>query len=962
MIEFIRTLQESREFGPDLVDVRSFPATEGRYADLSRPLPAALEAALRRQGITRLYSHQAGAIDQVRDGRNVLVVTPTASGKSLIYILPTFERVIREPGARALYLFPYKALEQDQLKAIRALGEDLGNGRSIRAEIYDGDTPAGRRKAIKSDPPEILITNPDMLHLGLLAYHDDWRELFSRLKLVILDELHVYKGIFGSHLHHILARLRRVAEHHGASPRFVASSATIANPGELGQSLTGLPFSVVDNNGAPRAAKHILFLNPTGSPYTAATKLLARSLREGFRTIAFTKARKITELIHSWIVQEHPALRGRISSYRAGYLPEERREIERRLASGEIRGVISTSALELGVDIGGLDVCILVGYPGSIVSSWQRIGRVGREDRESLTCLVGMPDALDQYFMREPEEFFRRGFEKVVFDPGNRVIASDHLVCAGAEIPLTREGDEPRYTPGTFQVVHDLERSGGLVRDAEAERWYSFRRNPHRGVNLRGIGSTYTILQEGGGERASRVIGTVDAVRAFHECHEGAVYLHLGQQYLVRSLDVESRKVSVVPVDTDYYTEVKAEKQTEILDTLASRELGPSQVKLGRLKVTEQILGYEKRRLSGRDRLSSHPLALPPITIETVGLWMELPDPLRSMVVSRAGHFMGGIHAVEHAAISLFPLLAICDRSDIGGISYPLHPQVGRSAIFIYDGYPGGVGLAAKGYDGLEDLLGRTLRLIEGCRCEDGCPSCIHSPKCGNGNQPLDKEAAGLILRVLTGALPLEESVRPEASPVSREIRPEVGAAPARLGTEEKKLLYFDLETLRSAEEVGGWGHVSRMGMSIGVVFDEGKQEYRAYREAEVERLLLDLVTADRVVGFNIDRFDLPVLSGYTAWDLGKIRTFDMLSHIHGKLGFRLKLDALAEATLGQRKTADGLQALAWAKEGRFDLIERYCRQDVEVTRSLHRFGREHLFLLYYDREGRKVRLPVDWT
>ncbi|MCI0568358.1 MAG: DEAD/DEAH box helicase [Acidobacteria bacterium] len=961
MIDFVRALSASRDFGPDLVQVRSFPAAAGKYADLAEGLSPALSEALQRQGISRLYSHQAEAIDRIRRDQNVLVVTPTASGKSLIYILPTFERVIREPGARALYLFPYKALEQDQLKAILSLGGDLGGGRRIRAEIYDGDTPASRRKAIKADPPDILITNPDMLHLGLLAYHDDWREFFSHLRLVVLDELHVYKGIFGCHLHHILVRLRRVADHHGTRPRFVASSATIANPDELGTALTGEDFALVDDNGAPRAAKHIAFLNPAVSAYTSATKLIAKSLSSGYRTIAFTKARKITELIHSWLVQQDPKLRERISSYRAGYLPEERREIERRLVQGDLWGVISTSALELGVDIGGLDVCVLVGYPGSIVSSWQRIGRVGREDRESLTCLVGMPDALDQYFMREPEEFFRRGFERVVFDPANRVIAADHLVCAGAEIPLTRQEDEPRYAEGTFDVVQDLERQGGLVRDAEVERWYSFRRNPQRSVNLRGIGNTYTILRGENGDPSGRVIGTVDAIRAFHECHDGAIYLHLGQQFLVRAMDVENRKVRVAAVDTDYYTVVKAEKQTEILATLASRVLGPARIHLGRLKVTEEILGYEKRRLHGRDRISSHDLELPPIVFETVGLWIELPEDLRGMVVAREGHFMGGIHATEHAAISLFPLLAICDRNDIGGISYPLHPQLGRSAIFIYDGYPGGVGLAAKGYDGLEDLLERTRKLIEGCPCEKGCPSCIHSPKCGNGNQPLDKKAALLILRVLTGVLPLERSMQESPAPAS-ELLATASEARREKTTQDGRVLYFDLETLRSAEEVGGWENTAKMGMSVGVVFEEGKAEYRTYREADVERLLLDLVTADRVIGFNIDRFDLAVLSGYTTWDLGKIRTFDMMGYIYSKLGFRLKLDSLAETTLGERKSADGLQALAWVKEGRFDLIEEYCRKDVEVTRSLHRFGVTNRFLLYHDREGRKVRLPVEWT
>ena len=370
MIDFVRALQASRDFGSDLVEVRSFPPAPGRFGELTPGLPASLLAALNRLGIERLYSHQVEAIERIRREENVLVVTPTASGKSLIYILPTFERVLSEPGARALYVFPYKALEQDQLKAILALGGDLGGGRTIRAEIYDGDTPASKRKAIKADPPDILITNPDMLHLGMLAYHDDWREFFSHLKLVVLDELHVYKGIFGSHLQHILIRLGRVAEHHGSRPRFVASSATIANPGELGKALTGEEFPVVDDSGAPRAAKHLAFLNPSSSAYTSATKLIAKSLSSGYRTIAFTKARRITELIHSWLIQQDPNLKGRVSSYRAGYLPEERREIERRLVQGEIWGVISTSALELGVDIGGLDVCVLVGYPGSIVSSW----------------------------------------------------------------------------------------------------------------------------------------------------------------------------------------------------------------------------------------------------------------------------------------------------------------------------------------------------------------------------------------------------------------------------------------------------------------------------------------------------------------------------------------------------------------------------------------------------------------
>ncbi|HEU4401083.1 MAG TPA: Zn-binding domain-containing protein, partial [Candidatus Polarisedimenticolia bacterium] len=860
----------------------------------------------------------------------------------------------------------------------------------------------------KADPPDVLITNPDMLHLGILAHHEDWRVFFEHLDLVVVDELHVYKGIFGSHLHHILKRLQRLAAHHGRRPRFIASSATIANPGGLARALTGSQVAVVEQSGAPRAARHLLFLNPRVSPYTAATALLAWALDEGFRAIAFTKARKITELLHSWLLQAAPRYRGRVSAYRSGYLPEERREIERRLFDGTLQGVIATSALELGVDIGGLDVCLLVGYPGSIVSSWQRIGRVGREDRPSLTILVAMPDALDQYFMARPEEFLSRGFEEVVFDPANPVIARAHLLCAGAEKPLEEPRDRELYGEAVFGLVRELEKEGALALDAAGRRWYTLRRRPQRDVNLRSIGTTYTILDES----ADKVIGTIDSVRAFHETHAGAIYLHHGQQYLVRDLEIEARKVRAVPVDVDYYTEVRGEKETEILEVLEQRSAGSLRASLGRLRVREELTGYEKRRLFGRDRLGLHDLTLPPLTFETVGLWITLPDALRDLVLEQEGHFMGGIHAAEHAMISLFPLLAICDRGDIGGISYPLHPQIGRSAIFIYDGHPGGVGLAAKGFRSLEELLGRTAALLASCSCDSGCPSCVQSPKCGNGNNPLDKAAALLILEVLNGRRPLSDRAAlqepgvdrgvdtplslptvtdhaevhratgssplpPRAPAQEPERRPAIRAmgrgeesepppTPRRRGSTEgapgrEKILFFDIETQKSAEEVGGWQNLAAMKLALAVVYNDVNSQFRTYHEKDVDRLLLDLVMADRVVGYNIDRFDLPVLKPYTDWDLSRVRTFDMLADIYRKLGFRLKLGDLAEATLGVGKSADGLQSLKWWKEGRVDLIEQYCRRDVEVTRDLFVFGRTNGYILYRDRDGRAIRLPVDW-
>ena len=1003
---FIERLRRSEAFGADIVFGDTVAARDAEYADLSSPLPAPLERALRDEGIARLYSHQAEAIDRVRSGQDVLTVTPTASGKSLVYLLPTLETALRRPGARARYVFPYKALAQDQLQGIADLAGTRarhggvvpeahglpGTGRPVTAAIYDGDTPDSRRRRIKAEPPDILITNPDMLHLGILAHHQDWRLLFENLACVVVDELHVYRGIFGSHLHHILRRLLRVAEHCGSRPRFIASSASIANPAGLGEALTGRRFAVVDRNGAPRAERHLLFLNPRGSPYTAATQLLAWSLDEGYRVIAFTKARKITELLHSWLLQGSPRHASRVIAYRSGYLPEERREIERRLFDGSLQGVISTSALELGVDIGGLDVCLLVGYPGSIVSTWQRIGRVGREDRPSLTVLIGLPDALDQYFMANPEDLLRRGFEEVVFDPENPVIARAHLLCAGAELPI-EEARDRRVLGPVFSMVPDLEREGVLARDADGRRWYTLRRRPQREVNLRSLGTTYTIVDEAG----DRVIGTIDAVRAFHETHAGAVYLHHGQQYLVRELAIEARRASVVPADVDYYTEVRGEKETEIMQVLRETRTGGLEARLGRIKVTEVLTGYEKRRLFGRDRLGLFALDLPPLTFETVGLWITIPDAVRDRIVALEGHFMGGIHALEHALISLFPLLAICDRGDIGGISYPLHPQVGRSAIFIYDGYPGGVGLAARGFEGLLDLLGRTAALLRACPCESGCPSCVQSPKCGNGNNPLDKESAIRIAEALLSAdAPVESAQaapplemparRPTASggggaPVPRgptsSARPplvlmgggfdgEPPPTPVRRGAGggapgQELTLFLDVETQKSADEVGGWQNVSDMKLALAVTYNGLTSQFRTYAEKDVDRLLLDLVMADRVIGYNIDRFDMAVLKAYTQWDLGRVRTFDMLADIYRKLGFRLKLGDLAAATLGIGKSADGLQSLKWWKEGRVDLIEQYCRRDVEVTRDVYVFGTRNGYILYRDKDDRQLRLPVDW-
>ena len=931
-----------------------------RFSEPARPLAPELASALRATGIERLYSHQVEAIDAARDGANVLVATPTASGKSLVFAVPVLEAVLSDEGATAIFLYPTKALAQDQLHGLRALAAATGRLRPPRFDIYDGDTPDDLRRKIKQDPPDVLVTNPDMLHAGILAYHADWAGFLGRLKFVVLDELHVYRGVFGAHVHHIVRRLRRLAAHHGASPRFVAASATVGHPGEFAATLVGAPFQVVSESGAPATGRDVLVVNPvTVSPYTTAVRVVAEAARAKARTIAFTKARRVTELLHTWLVQEAPELRRKVAPYRAGYLPEERRAIEKKLFSGELLAVLSTSALELGIDVGGLDVCVLVGYPGSRTSTWQRIGRVGREGNDAVVVLIALPDALDQYLVAHPEELFDGAFERAVLDPWNRAVAGAHLVCAAAEEPLSEE--EVRGFPERGRgVAEELVATGRLARDAQGERLVSYRRRPQREVSPRSAGAPFVILEKGSG----RLLGTIDGMRVWHECHPGAIYLHAGHSYLIDELDAEHRRVIAAPARVDYYTVVLGEKETKILERIEQRALGEIPVGFGRLEVTVRIREYQKKRLFDGEPVSTHPLEVPPLTYETTGLWIAVPDVLPDLFAADGLHFMGGIHAAEHAAIGLFPLLAIADRGDVGGISYTLHPQVGGPAIFLYDGVPGGAGLAERAFRELEGLLARTKELIVACPCEEGCPACIQSPRCGNGNKPLDKAAACRVLAVLLGeervearslpiTIPLPPPPAPERPPRKHGITRGVPTADG--------VLVFDLETQRSAEEVGGWWNTAKMGIALAVVYDVARSTYRTYFEADVDRLLLDLALADRVVGFNIDRFDLAVLSGYTDRDLRRIRTLDLLGEIHRTVGFRVSLNHLAEVNLGEAKAGDGLQSLKWWKEGRIDLIEHYCRKDVDVTKRLWELGLAQKFILHRDKAGRTLQIPAAW-
>ena len=958
ILEYISALKQYKELAPFIVKHKKL---DGREPDYSEPEPAlsdSVKTLLSKMGIESLYSHQAEAINNIRAGQHTVVATPTASGKTMIYNLPVIEGILQNPSAKALYLFPLKALAQDQLKSINSLIEMLDSGVPMSAATYDGDTTSYKRGKIRKAPPNIILTNPEMLHLSILPFHDKWVEFITNLKYVIVDEVHTCRGVMGSHMAWVFRRLIRICNCYGAKPVFIFCSATIKNPQDLTQKLTGLNVKPINSNGAPSSGKHFLMLNTPDGASQSAIKLLHSALARGLRTIVYTQSRKMTELIAIW-ASERSGYGDKISAYRAGFLPEERRDIETKLANGELLAVISTSALEMGIDIGALDLCILVGYPGTIMATWQRAGRVGRKGRESSVILIGHEDALDQYVMNNPDEFFDMEPETAVINPHNPVIMKRHLECAAADLPFTYD-EAFIQEPHIKKAVSELENTGGLLRSEDGELLFSNRKYPHRQVSLRGTGQSVEIVDTGSGD----IIGSVDRHRAFHETYPGAVYLHRGKHYIIDDLDLEKNTAYAKASRVHYFTRARSNKTTEILELTDQRQVWSVRICLGKLKVTEQVTGYTKKLIKGQRTLGVIPLDLPPLVFETEGIWIEIPREIQKQCEDQQRHFMGGIHALEHAAIGILPLMIMTDRNDLGGISTPFHPQVGSGAVFVYDGFPGGVGLSKRAFELAEELPEKTMTVIESCKCDTGCPACVHSPKCGSGNRPIDKDAALAILKMMKEG---PEKELPQIS-LDREIKRE-DEIPEHIKEVQapyiiKNNTHFgvlDLETRRSAQEVGGWGNASRMGISCVVVYDSKKDDYIEYLGEEVSKLEEDLKAFDLVVGFNIDRFDYAVLNGNSNFDFRSLPTLDMLSEVYKRLGYRISLDQLGQNTLGVKKSADGLLALQWWKEGRIRDIIDYCQQDVKMTRDLYLFGQENQYLLFQNKAKMKVRVPVSW-
>ncbi len=734
--------------GEELAYLGSEPAREARTSPFPAELHPKVRAALEAQGITELFEHQAEAWETAARGEHVVVTTGTASGKSLAFNLPVLDALAREPKRRAFYLYPTKALAQDQLRSLTSLKVPR-----IRAAIYDGDTEAERRWQIRKWS-NLVLSNPDMLHVGVLPHHDRWGDVLSNLAYVVVDEAHVYRGVFGSHVGNVLRRLRRIAGVYGADPQFLLASATISNPGELARSLLGLDVTVLGDDAAPRAERTIALWNPPlldeelglrASALGEASRLMAELVSSGLRTLCFAKSRKSAELIHRFTADRlGREYRNRLSPYRAGYTPGQRREIEQRLAAGELLGVAATDALELGIDIGLLDCVISTGFPGTVASLRQQWGRAGRRGH-GLAVLVASEDALDQYFMREPEALLERRVEAAILDHTNPRVLDGHVRAAAFEAPID---DADRDVLGDAA----LERAALLpeLKKTPAGFVWGGRDYPAARIPLRSTSpDSFSVIDTETGS----VLGLVERERAYSTVHDGAVYLHLGEAYRVTELDLDARQALVSPFAGDLYTQAKKDTTTAIESPERVEPRLGLELTWGRVSVTEQVVAYQVKKASTQETLDLVALDLPATTFETEAIWF-CPEPWMLEGLNQMPQLLGTLHAAEHALIALLPLWAMCDRWDIGGLSTNVHFQTGRPTVFVYDGHPGGVGITERGFEAFEGWVEDTAKLLAGCACERGCPSCVQSPKCGNLNDMLDKAGALELLDCLVGTRP----------------------------------------------------------------------------------------------------------------------------------------------------------------------------------------------------------------
>ena len=740
--------------------VEHVAARTGRHADWPAWVDPLLVDRLRLAGVERPWEHQVEAADLAYGGSSVVLATGTASGKSLAYLLPVLTTLLGDDRAGALYLSPTKALATDQLRAVRAL-----NLVAVRAATFDGDTPREERDWVRRHA-RLVLTNPDMLHRGILPRHSDWASYLRGLKFVVVDECHSYRGVFGSHVALVLRRLRRVCARYGAYPVFLLASATASDPEVSASRLTGLPVLAVTDDASPRGTTQFALWEPpmlpagasggageNGAPVrrsaTAETAdLLADLVVEGARTLAFVRSRRGAESValsaRRALAEAAPELGSRVAAYRAGYLPEERRELERRLQSGELLGVAATNALELGLDVSGLDAVVLTGWPGTVASVWQQAGRAGRAGQGALAVFVARDDPLDTYLVHHPQALFGRPVEATVLDPDNPYVLGPHLGCAAAELPLTEADLELFGEPDAVRLLlGDLVRRGMLRARPRGWFWTS-RERPE--VDIRGTGGPPVRLVQTG---TGRLLGTVDSASAHTQAHTGAVHLHQGESWVVDQLDLEEGVALVHAEEPDYTTSAREITELTVVESLRTTAYDGVRLHFGVVDVTHQVVSFLRKRIGSGQVLGEQPLDLPPRELRTKAVWYTVSPELLAAAGLEWADVPGAAHAAEHAAIGLLPLFATCDRWDIGGVSTALHPDTGTCTVFVYDGHPGGAGFAEQGFARGAAWLRATRETIASCECPAGCPSCVQSPKCGNGNEPLDKRGAITLLDVV---------------------------------------------------------------------------------------------------------------------------------------------------------------------------------------------------------------------
>jgi DEAD/DEAH box helicase domain-containing protein len=748
-----------------LTHVTDLPRRAARLAQWPSWAADPVIDSVRTSGVTQPWRHQVDAAELAWSGRNVVLATGTASGKSLAYQLPVLTTLSTDPRATALYLAPTKALGADQLRAVEALAVP-----GVRAASFDGDTPMAERDWVRAHA-NWVFTNPDMLHRGVLPNHSRWIRLFRTLKYVVVDECHAYRGVFGSHVALLLRRLRRLARKYGADPVFVLASATVTDPEVSAGRLLGAPCAAVTEDGSPRASRTVALWEPPlledfrgehGAPVrrsagAESARILADLVVEGARSLAFVRSRVGAELTamgaQRLLSEVDSSLPPRVAAYRAGYLPEERRALERALSSGRLLGVATTNALELGVDIAGLDAVVVAGFPGTLASFWQQAGRAGRSGDSALVIFVARDDPLDTYLVHNPPAVFDRPIEATVLDPTNPYVLAPHLACAAAELPLTPESLADFGGEAALPVLADLVARQLLRRRPKGWFWASHDR-PHADVDIRGSGGDQVVVVE---SDSGRMLGTVDPGASHRSVHQGAVYLHQGESYVVDDLDLEHGMALVHAERPDWTTMARETVDITVVDTVEKRRYGGVSVCLGEVEVTTQVVGYLRKLQTGQV-IDQVPLDLPPQTLLTRAVWYTVSDELlASSAPGGAGldpaRVPGALHAAEHAAIGLLPLFATCDRWDIGGVSTALHADTGEATVFVHDGHPGGAGFADRGFAAVIPWLVATREAIASCTCPAGCPSCVQSPKCGNGNEPLDKAGGVAVLGTVLGAV-----------------------------------------------------------------------------------------------------------------------------------------------------------------------------------------------------------------